>query len=206
MQKNARIYHLNIVLSFHERIGSDISVNEIQPFQDCLDVCQVKDINAIGSFFTWNNKQEVDTRVYSRIDMFFINDEWMHLFPDAYANFTPEGIFDHCPCVVQFTEQVQRRKGSFKYFNMWSLHPDFESVIRNHWQSSIEGTLMFQLTSKLKMLKYNLKMLNKDSFNDIENNSDIVLMALHNVQKELRDQPMDPRLLLNGLCLRSMLL
>ncbi|XP_074288263.1 uncharacterized protein LOC141613430 [Silene latifolia] len=145
----------NNVLSFHERIGSDISVNEIQPFQDCLDICQVKDITAIGSFFTWNNKQEVATRVYNRIDRFLINDEWMHLFPDAYANFMPEGIFDHCPCVVQFTEQ---------------------------------------LTSKLKMLKYKLKMLNKDSFNDIENNSDIVLMALQNVQKELRAQPMDPTL------------
>ncbi|XP_074299143.1 uncharacterized protein LOC141630179 [Silene latifolia] len=172
-----------------------MTVNEIQTFQDCLDICQGKDIHAIGSFFTWNNKQEVATRVYSRIDRFMVNDDWLYLFPDAYANFMPEGIFDHCPCVVQFTEQVQRRKGAFKYFNMWSMHPEFETVIRDHWQNSIEGTLLFQLTSKLKMLKYKLKMLNKDSFNDIENNTAIVLMALHNVQKDLRAQPMDPTLI-----------
>ncbi|XP_074292519.1 uncharacterized protein LOC141619402 [Silene latifolia] len=78
---------------------------------------------------------------------------------------------------------------------MWSLHPEFEKVIREHWEVSITGTLMFQLTSKLKMLKYKLKMLNRDSFNDIENNTAIVLMALHQVQKELRVQPMHASLI-----------
>ncbi|XP_074289420.1 uncharacterized protein LOC141614572 [Silene latifolia] len=140
----------NNVLHFNERIGSDVTATEIQPFQNCVDYCQLHDIQAFGPFFIWNNKYKVDTRVYSRIDIFMVNMDWMSIFPDAYANYMREGLLDHCPFVVQFGKDEQRRKSSFKYYNMWFLSPEFTTIISTKWNEMIDGTLMFQVVSKLK--------------------------------------------------------
>ncbi|XP_074298039.1 uncharacterized protein LOC141628844 [Silene latifolia] len=67
----------NSVLAMDERIGSEISVAEMRDFQDCVDDCGIRDIPAHGSFFTWNNKQEVGDLVFSRIDRAMVNDDWL---------------------------------------------------------------------------------------------------------------------------------
>ncbi|XP_074315351.1 uncharacterized protein LOC141651545 [Silene latifolia] len=140
----------NNVLNYNERIGSDITVAEIAPFQDCVSWFQLQDIPAIGSFFTWNNKQGVDSRVYSRIDRMLVNAEWISIYPEAFANFLPEGLYDHCPCTVQFDSLISRDRAPFKYYNMWSLSSEFEGIVREAWNEHIDGTKMFQVVSKLK--------------------------------------------------------
>ncbi|XP_074271453.1 uncharacterized protein LOC141595388 [Silene latifolia] len=39
----------NNVLGFQERIGGEVTIAEIQPFQECVDYCQLLDIKAVGS-------------------------------------------------------------------------------------------------------------------------------------------------------------
>ncbi|KAK9669939.1 hypothetical protein RND81_13G165500 [Saponaria officinalis] len=67
----------NCVLSHLERLGGKVIVNEIVPFQNCLAACGLYDVKASGSLFTWKNKQKLETRVYSRLDRFLINDDWL---------------------------------------------------------------------------------------------------------------------------------
>ncbi|XP_074290770.1 uncharacterized protein LOC141617472 [Silene latifolia] len=83
---------------------------------------------AIGSFFTWNNKHDLETLVYSRLDRCLINDDWVNIFPEAYAYLMPEGYFDHCPCVVYPYGKPVTRKPTFKYFNMWRLDANFNKL------------------------------------------------------------------------------
>ncbi|XP_074277626.1 uncharacterized protein LOC141601261 [Silene latifolia] len=134
----------NNVLQPLERIGSDVTLAEIRPFQQCLLHCELTDIKAIGSYYTWNNKHDVDTRVYSRIDRCLINADWMNVYPDSYAFFMPEGEFDHCPCVIRFCGDDIKRKPAFKYFNMWALDPNFKQIVNGTWSQHVQGTLMFQ--------------------------------------------------------------
>ncbi|XP_074310090.1 uncharacterized protein LOC141645569 [Silene latifolia] len=185
----------NNVLAYQERIGGEVSLAEIQPFQECIKYCQVQDIKAICSFFTWNKKQGGITRKYSRLDRFLVNEDWLSVFPDAYANFMPEGIFYHCPCVVQFGMTVQRKKVPFKYYNMWSLADDYNQIVDTVWSEQVDGTLMYQLVSKLKKLKGPLKSLNKHGFSDIENTASITFLALQKIQQDLRANPSDPTLI-----------
>ncbi|XP_074289335.1 uncharacterized protein LOC141614488 [Silene latifolia] len=63
----------NTVLSPCERLGGQSTEEEIADFQDCVDCCNLVDIPATGSYFTWNNKQEAATRVYSRLDRALVN-------------------------------------------------------------------------------------------------------------------------------------
>ncbi|XP_074302912.1 uncharacterized protein LOC141637247 [Silene latifolia] len=198
-----RKFWFTVVYGFNHSTGREILWNKLKEYDglcheawaDCVNWCQLQDIPAIGSFFTWNNKQGVDSRVYSRIDRMLVNAEWISSYPEAFANFLPEGLYDHCPCIVQFDSLVRRTRAPFKYYNMWSLSSDFDGIVREAWNKYIDGTKMFQVVSKLKMLKRRLRLLNKRDFNDIENNCSITCMALTEVQKKLRVKPMDPELI-----------
>ncbi|XP_074271346.1 uncharacterized protein LOC141595280 [Silene latifolia] len=186
---------INNVLYSNERLGSEITLAEVKPFLDFTHDCKITDLKAFGSFFTWNNKQEVATRVYSRIDRALINDKWLEAFPDAYAHFMTEGTFDHCPCVIHLDGTPRRKIAAFKYYNMWALAPTFQEIVEKSWSSPVMGTPMFRVATKLKRLKGDLKLLNKAFFNDVENNSSMLLIALNEIQKKLRESPLDPDLI-----------
>ncbi|XP_074303189.1 uncharacterized protein LOC141637599 [Silene latifolia] len=58
----------NCVLSATDRVGGNTPSLEMEPFRRCVADCGVLDITAIGSIFTWNNKQKPEERIYSKID------------------------------------------------------------------------------------------------------------------------------------------
>ncbi|XP_074305159.1 uncharacterized protein LOC141640172 [Silene latifolia] len=108
----------NAVIKPTERLGGVTTEEEMEDFQMCLDQCSMVDMPATGSFYTWNNKQDAATRVFSRLDRALVNHNWIEQRPDFYAHFHNEGYFDHTPCLIQKTSDIGLRKGSFKYFNM----------------------------------------------------------------------------------------
>ncbi|XP_074299197.1 uncharacterized protein LOC141630250 [Silene latifolia] len=149
---------------------------------------------ATGSYFTWNNKQEAHTRVYSRLDRALVNHTLLLLRPDYYAYFHVEGYFDHTPCLIQRTSNTMQKKRCFKYFNMWSGVEQFIPCIKHVWGVRIHGTPMYQFVKKLKMLKQPLRIINKELFADVENNAMRAWQHLEFVQKQLRSDPTNPEL------------
>ncbi|XP_074313826.1 uncharacterized protein LOC141649022 [Silene latifolia] len=113
----------NCVLSHAERLGGSSSDNEIDDFQSCLTRCGLVDSPAKGSFFTWNNKQDVSSRVYSRLDRALINQEWSDKMSNMYAHFLPEGYGTKMYCLVKKMHQL---KPSFRQYNK-----DYFSDIEN---------------------------------------------------------------------------
>ncbi|XP_074267046.1 uncharacterized protein LOC141590348 [Silene latifolia] len=95
----------NCVLSHSERLGGTSTDAEIDEFQSCLDACGLVDSPAQGAYYTWNNKQDASTRVFSRLDSVLINSEWSQKMPSLYAHFLPEGTFDHTPCIIKSFDQ-----------------------------------------------------------------------------------------------------
>ncbi|XP_074266555.1 uncharacterized protein LOC141589831 [Silene latifolia] len=108
----------NCVLYHAKRLGGSSSDTEIDDFQRCLTRRGLVDSPARGSFFTWNNKQDINTRVYSRLDRALVNQEQSDMMSNIYAHFLPEGIFDHTPCLLKSNAQQSNFKIPFKYFNM----------------------------------------------------------------------------------------
>ncbi|KAL9227717.1 hypothetical protein vseg_003371 [Gypsophila vaccaria] len=164
----------NCVLSATERVGGNVPSSEIEPFQACMEDCGVVDIPGIGSKFTWNNNQRPQNRIYSK--------------PEAYAHFLPEGSYDHTPCIVS-QSQKRKRKGCFKYFNMWGTSASFIPLIRSNWDTNIPGTHMYKLVRKMKLLKPALKGLNRDKFNEIERATDELEQKVSHWQEELGMNP-----------------
>ncbi|XP_074315269.1 uncharacterized protein LOC141651454 [Silene latifolia] len=163
----------NCVLAANERFGGSTTSAEIEPFRRCIEDFEVVDIASIGSLYTWNNKQRPEERIYCRIDRFLVNKDWCDHFPDMYAHFLPEGLFDHSPCLVRSSNSMQG-KSSFKYFNMWGSSKEFLPIVRQSWDRSIAGTPLYKLATNLKRLKSGLVHLNREGFSDIEKSTRIL--------------------------------
>ncbi|XP_074293074.1 uncharacterized protein LOC141619980 [Silene latifolia] len=160
------------------------------PFQNTVAECELYDMKTSGAFFTCTNKQPSDSVVFSRIDRVLINTEWLNVWPDYYAHFAPEGEFDHCPCVITYLgDVVSTRRKPFKFFNMWSKVPDFQDIVQKGWSTYIHGSPMYRIVQKLKLLKPDLKKLNRNLFADVERNADISYAALLDCQKNLQADP-----------------
>ncbi|XP_074265556.1 uncharacterized protein LOC141587995 [Silene latifolia] len=98
-----------------ERIGTGISWSEIRQFHDACNVSCLQTMKTVGAFFTWNNKHDVGTRVFSRLDRVLHNDEWLVEYPDCFAHFLPGGLYDHSPCIISTREQSLSKPKAFKY-------------------------------------------------------------------------------------------
>ncbi|XP_074277987.1 uncharacterized protein LOC141601591 [Silene latifolia] len=167
----------------------------MEDFQACVDFCNLVDTTATGSYFTWNNKQEAATRVYSRLDRALVNHDWSNDRPDQYAHFYIEGYFDYTPCLIQSRNVAAPKRSYFKYFNMWSGVDQFLPTVQQIWQSNIYGTPMYQVVRKLKLLKQPHKSLNRALFDDVENNSMRAWKHLEYIQEQLRLYPCKPELI-----------
>ncbi|XP_074299016.1 uncharacterized protein LOC141630021 [Silene latifolia] len=107
----------NTVLVPSERLGGNSTTEEMEDLKNCVDDCGVADCPASGSYYIWNNKQEVQTRVYSRLDRVLVNYEWFNENVNLYAHFYCEGVFDHTACVIQSTNDGAKRRRHFKFLN-----------------------------------------------------------------------------------------
>ncbi|XP_074300867.1 uncharacterized protein LOC141632200 [Silene latifolia] len=179
----------NCVTLAHERLGGTVTTAEAEPFQECIEDCDLSDMPATGAFYTWNNKQPPDTRIYSRLDRVFINQAWAAQLPDYFANFLYEGYFDHTPCLVDVAQVSHANTRPFKYYNMWSTAPGFRDCVLSIWQQDILGAKMYRVIRKLKLLKPQLKKLNKTIISDVENKTDLAQTELFDIQRKLIQSP-----------------
>ncbi|XP_074305003.1 uncharacterized protein LOC141639928, partial [Silene latifolia] len=185
----------NTVINPLERLGGNTKQSDMDDFIDCLATCELTDIHTTGAYYTWTNKQEAQTRVYSRLDRFLINQDWFQGFPNMTAHFHPSGYFDHCPCVVSDNQLTVIRKTNFKYFNMWSKASSFLTTVQEEWQRRYEGYPMYCVTRKMKALKGRLKELNKECFSDVENAAILAEKTVLKIQGDLIDDPLNAELI-----------
>ncbi|XP_074313965.1 uncharacterized protein LOC141649168 [Silene latifolia] len=128
----------NCVLSASERVGGSTPSSEMEPFRRCVSDCGVMDITAVGALFTWNNKQKPQDRIYSKLDRFLVNKAWCDSFTDVYAQFLPEGIFDHTPCILKSSNQGQTKRCFKLAKNLKQLKPELKRLNKEGY-SDIEN-------------------------------------------------------------------
>lgn len=120
----------NSVLNLGERLGYAVTLEEVAPFRQCTRACKVQDHPTSGPYHTWSNKQEGEQRVFSKIDRVLANSKWFDTFRNAYAMFIPEGISDHCACVVKLDNNLVEKARLFKFCNMWALDASFMNIVQ----------------------------------------------------------------------------
>lgn len=90
-----------------------------------------------GSFFTWNNKRDVDKRIWCKLDRAMVNEKWGLVFPSSYVMFFPPSVSDHCPMVLDCGLVFQGRKTSFKFCNFLTNHEKFIMLVERVWKMEV---------------------------------------------------------------------
>ncbi|XP_048497890.1 uncharacterized protein LOC125496470 [Beta vulgaris subsp. vulgaris] len=161
--------YFNALSEVDDRVGSNVRNSEVAPMRECLMTCELVDVKASGRHFTWNNKQEGNDRVFSRIDRVIATHDWVDKYDMAEASFLPEGNYDHTPILLcVYPDEAQKRP--FKFHNMWCNHNSLLTTVRQAWK----------VCMKLKKVKAALRNMNKEGFGDVEA---VVIKAQHELNK-----------------------
>ncbi|XP_059278022.1 uncharacterized protein LOC132032416 [Lycium ferocissimum] len=179
----------NCVLNREDSIGSPVTMVEMRKFMDCVDTCDMMEMTSSRTFYTWCNKQNGEAKVYSRIDRVLINNAWITRLPHSAVHYRSEGLYDHCPAVIRWQDNVRKNGRMFRYFNMWSSATDFKDRVEAGWRTTKRGTKMFELVGKMNNLKSTLKQLNKEKFTEVEKRADQEMELLYQCQLKLQGDP-----------------
>ena len=87
----------NNELDMEDRLGAPMRANEFIDFRRCMEQCSMEDMKATRCFYTWNNKQEAESRIFTKIERVMYNSAWLEAYPFTKVHFHPEGEFDHSP-------------------------------------------------------------------------------------------------------------
>lgn len=176
----------NNILNPEERSnGRNVSPYETRNFGDCCSSLGLSDLHSVGMFFTWSNNT-----VLSKLDRAMVNNSWRDSGMFGLANFLPAGcISDHSPCIVSLINPGTRNKPAFRFFNMWSLHPDFQNVVTNSWNLDVRGTAQFSLCNRQKAMKSVLSILNQRHFSHISERVKAANTALKSAEINLQNDP-----------------
>ncbi|KAL9400713.1 hypothetical protein Peur_004562 [Populus x canadensis] len=101
----------------------------------------------------------------------------------AYAR----AFSDHAPSTVQLGLRAPQGNRNFKFFNMWTTHPQFLETISQNWSLDAYGTPMYILCKKLKLLKGSLRSLNSLHFSHISERVTRAEQALDDTQLLLQN-------------------
>ncbi|XP_020255421.1 uncharacterized protein LOC109832477 [Asparagus officinalis] len=176
----------NTVISNDEKFGGSIlSEADTKDFRDCIKDCNLNHLKTTGCFYTWNNKQDQDSRVWSRLDMALVNDAWIHLYTSSQVEFLLPRFSDHFPALVYFYDECPGGKKPFKFFNMWTKHDSFLLVVTTIWQTKIDEYKMYSVCMKLKQLRGALKDINKKHYYNISEQVQRAKFALDEAQGNL---------------------
>ncbi|XP_074297740.1 uncharacterized protein LOC141628504 [Silene latifolia] len=74
---------------------------------------------------------------------------------------------------------------------MWGMDPEFKSIVQREWDKFVPGITMYQVIIKLKTLKQQLRLLNKNRYADIEKAAEVARVNLDAAQSHMHRHPGD---------------
>ena len=129
-------------------------------FSQFIEEMHFKDLPLSSGLFTWCGG--LNNRLTSRLDRFLVFNDWENHFNGLYQSSLPNAISDHAPILLD-NGRIRRGKTSFRFENMWLKVEGFKDLVRNWWEGySVQGSFNYILTAKLKALKQDLKIWNKE--------------------------------------------
>ncbi|KAK8676829.1 hypothetical protein V6N13_142391 [Hibiscus sabdariffa] len=84
---------------------------------------------------------------------------WAQVMEGLFVEYLAPGVSNHCPALLTSNKHIHADKPkSFRFFNYWTKHQEYEEVVKASWNDDVHGTPMRSLFSRLKHV---LKAFNK---------------------------------------------
>ena len=153
---------LNVILSQGERSRQGRVTSVMRRFAQVMDDLELVDLPLQGGSFTWSGG--LHNQAWARLDRFMASPSWLDQFSNVSQKRLPRPISDHFPILI---EGGGRRRGPspFRFENLWLKVEGFKDLMRSWWQGmSVSGRVSYKLATKLKAIKQNLKVWNREVF------------------------------------------
>ncbi|XP_058751345.1 uncharacterized protein LOC131624421 [Vicia villosa] len=153
----------NAIKCPEERKGRALNLisQEMEEFNDFIDVLEVVDPRAVGKKFTWFSR---DGGAMSRLDRFLVSDCLLEAWMIEGQVVRPRDLFDHCPVWIK-GRVVDWGPKPFKFYNDWTKHENFLPFVENAWNSIVvRGKAAFVLKEKLKGVREKLRLWNAATY------------------------------------------
>lgn len=144
------------VVRFPDECGRDGgTTTSMRRFSNVIEDLELRDMPMSGGHFTWSGG--LNNNLHSRLDRFFITENWETLCNGVHQKLLLRPVSDHHPILL---EGGRMRGGPtpFRFENMWLKERGFKKQLSRWWSSfSFRGSPSFVLATKLKALKSVLK-------------------------------------------------
>ncbi|KAK5784974.1 hypothetical protein PVK06_039515 [Gossypium arboreum] len=112
----------------------------MREFQDFVNSLDVADIGYVGPSYTWSNLQQLNF-IAKKLDRVLINLTWLLAYPLSLAEFLAPRVSDNCFSIAWFEKSLSTppppSPNPYIFFNFWTQHEDFLSVVAESWQVPI---------------------------------------------------------------------
>ena len=137
-------------------------MNHIDAFREALKGSQLEDLGFKGYPFKWNNKRPGEANTKLRLDKVVATVEWNNRFHLSLVTHLPLHASDHLPLILQI-DQYRRnsmlRGLGFKFEEAWLLCEDYEEVVKNSWEATInDGHGLEDIKQIFRVCGENLRM------------------------------------------------
>ena len=162
---------LNQILHPMEHSDPHVVVPDYLMYQlrDCFTQIGLFDLRYIGPSHTWTNSQPSGP-ISKKLDRLMVNNTFVAYFPHALASYLPPLFSDHTPCVLDLAFNLPSAGTKpYKFQNYLAKHPGFAQLLHDSWiQTGNTCQTLSQLCWKLKLIKSDLKILNKENYLQIQ--------------------------------------
>lgn len=140
----------NIILDSRGKKGNKkIDRNTITEFRECIQEIDALHLPSKGFEFTWSNKRGVDSRIYTKIDHLFCDEEWNNKFPNYQLDYEAPTLSDYSPGILSIEMVKHQGPKPFKFIKGWMKHPKFKKTMEDSWNAPIQGNPQIRLARML---------------------------------------------------------
>jgi len=171
----------NAVRSEDERKGirgSSSQKKEIDGFNCFIESNGLVDLPFVGKKYTWFKSNGT---AKSRLDRILVSEEWLNQWPASKQYVQPRMVSDHCALVLKSCIKDWGPK-PFRSLDVWLAEPGFKALVKEKWGSYlVHGNSMSILKDKLKLLKADIRVWNKEVFGCMEFNKKTIAAEIEDL-------------------------
>ncbi|CAI9117559.1 OLC1v1018964C1 [Oldenlandia corymbosa var. corymbosa] len=125
-------------------------------FCDFIRGMEMEEVDFVGRNWTWANNRDGEGFIEKCLDRFFGSIAWLVENGEAKVLHVEGHSSDHCMLVLDTKPETKRKKSRFYFDKRWIGKSGVETIIKDAWSGSAEGSPMHQLVVKIKRCRLEL--------------------------------------------------